>query len=277
MKFYSDNEDMWIPLTVTTAVVVLLEIIFRPKLRKVSLDIMENADLDILKDSAKNCWTNIGVTAALVLTVDAAMLQADAMSPHFVSEDEIGTELEILQLILDFLAGISLVYCMHSVLSCVIALVYVEPLSNTDAIKFFVANPASMGTPALSIGFACFYTLVAAGIWVVGTSGIYNATAYFVLLAVIVGFTIGETIDKAGFCPEAGRTKKSHEWQWTTEHWDDTSKWPWFAHGVHKDEKAKRIYRRMGLAIEARMAEEAKSASDKGSGRENATTKNVEA
>jgi len=261
MKFWTDTEGVWVPLVVTVAVVALLEALVRPRLRQVSLDIMENADLEILKETAKNCWTNMGVTAALILTVDAAMLQADPIEPHFRvaedDEDDFAFDLEKLQLTLDLLAGISLVYCMWAVIGCVVALMYVEPLSNTDAIKFFVANPASIGTPALSIGFACLYTLVAAGMWVVGSSGVFNAAVYYTFLLVVLLVTIGEARDKAGFDPVAGNSSKSIEWQWvTSEYFATPEKWPWFAAGAKKDAKAQRIYRRMGMAIDHGVAAE---------------------
>jgi len=236
--------------------VVVSELLIRWKLTAVSIDILENCNLDAIKDASKSCWTNIGVTAALLLTVDTAMLQAESMQPRYDVDDE--NALLQVQLAYDFFCAIGSFYCIWSVLQCVLYLCYVEPLTNANAIKFFIANPAAIGCPALSIMFASLHTLFALTLWILGTSGLANCALFAVATLILLICMIFDLWDKATFDP-TGETKKSEEWQWVTQ--EDVTKWPWFAKKYKKDAKAMRVFKRMASKMNEQLGYEDHAAS----------------
>lgn len=243
-RWSPDSDDFWVGLAIAGSIVVVTELLTRWKLTAVSIDILENCNLDSIKDTSKSCWTNMGVTAALLLTVDIAMLQAESLQPRYDEEDE--NALLQVQLAYDFFCAIGSLYCIWTVLQCVLYLCYVEPLTNTNAIKFFIANPAVIGNPALNIIFASMYTIFALTLWILGTSGLANCALFAFTALILLVCMIWDIWDKATFDP-TGNSKKSEEWQWVTE--EDVTKWPWFAKKYRKDEKAMRVFKRMATKV----------------------------
>jgi hypothetical protein len=243
-RWSPDSDDFWVGLAIAGSIAIVLELLVRWKLTAVSIDILENCDLNAIKDASKSCWTNVGVTAALLLTVDVAMLQGDSIEPRYDMDDE--SALLQVQLAYDFFCAIGCFYCIWAVLQCVLFLCYVDPLTNTDAIKFFIANPACIGCPALSIMFAALHTLFALILWILGTSGLANSALFALTSLILVFMMCFDIWDKGSFDP-SGRTKKSQEWQWVTE--EDVTKWPWFAKKFVKDEKALRVFKRMAAKV----------------------------
>jgi len=231
-----------------SVIVILVEVLLRPRLGSMSIDLFEFCNLGNLKESSKNCWTNMGVTAALLLTVDVAMLQADAIEPRFALDDDMEETQLRAQLTYDLMSGVALIYCIWALLECVLYLCYVDPLDNTGAIKFFNANPTSVGGPALSIMIASFHTCVALNTLVLATSGLFNAIAFGVFVLVVAIIMGIQVVDKGAFDP-SGQSNKSGEWKWVLE--EDKSKWIWFAKRYAKNPKACHVFKRMGEAIKA--------------------------
>jgi len=244
-EWLPESETWWTVPVGAGLLVIILEAILRPMVTKVSLDVMEWCNLESLKDTARSVWTNLAVTAALLLTVAVAMLQGGAMEPRFEVTEDMKDMLNNIQSAYDLFCGFSVLYCMVAVLQCVIYLCYVDPLSNKDGIKFFIANPATIGGPVLSTIFGCLYCGIGMLMWVLGTSGLMHAVVFSVFLLVLIIFLCFEIADKSTFDP-SGQTKKAHEWQWThrPEH-----EWPWFAKKA-KNEKATRVFKKMGEAVQ---------------------------
>lgn len=223
---------------------VLLEVLFRREIDRVSLDLMEWANLESLKDTARNTWQHLAVTAAMVLTVAAAMFQKEPIKAAFTEPEDSEDTLGNVQSAYYIHCGFSMLYCLTVVLQCVIYLCYAQPLCNKDAIKFFIANPACIGGPVLSMIFGSLNCMIAMLMWVVGTSGIVHAAVLGFFTCIMTGVLIAEVYDKGSFDP-SGESKKSREWKWTHM---DRDEWPWFV-TCAKDEKAIRIFRKFGDAI----------------------------
>lgn len=55
---------------------------------KISLSLLRNCSLDDVKNSARNAWTNIGVTTSLVMTtVVGALIEGHEISPQGLCMD----------------------------------------------------------------------------------------------------------------------------------------------------------------------------------------------
>lgn len=224
---------------------VLLEALLRPCVASVSLDVMEFCSLESLRESARSIWTNLGVTAALLLTVAVGLLQADSMSQIYATDAEMQDTLTNIQLSYNLFSELSLLYCIWAILACVVYLCYVDPLTNQDAIKFFIANPAVIGGPVLNVIFGSVHLLVALLLYVVGTSGLPNAICFAIFMVIILVHIGCEIRDKSLFDP-SGASPKSIEWQWTQR---DRSEWPWFVRQA-RNEKAVRVFQKMGRFID---------------------------
>jgi len=239
-----DTELGWLVPVSVSGILVLLELLLRPQVTRVTVDVMEFCDLGNLRESARSIWTNLGVTAALLLTVAVGLLQADRMEAVFTADPEMQDTLVNIQLAYNLFSAIALLYCTYGILLCVIYLCYVDPLSNRDAVKFFIANPATIGMPVLDVIFGSVYLLAALLLYVLGTSGLPNACIFGIGMLIILIHILYEIIDKGRFDP-SGKSRKSNEWMWTQK---DPSEWPWFMVN-NKNGKAARVFTRMGNMI----------------------------
>lgn len=244
-EWVADLQQFWAGPSAVCAALVVLEAVARPQISRVSLDIMEFCDLSCLQESSQSIWSNLGVTSALILTVAASMLQVDQIEPRFAHSEATSESLGHIHATYDLLCGVSLLYSAAAMLQCVLSLCYVNPLSNKDTIKFFIANPASIGNVALNTIFGCFYCALGIVVWIFGTSGVAHGCIFVVFMIVALVCLLWEVYDKASFDP-SGLTPKSSEWTWTTK---PREEWPYFVRGV-KSEKELRVLMRMGAAVE---------------------------
>jgi len=215
---------------------------------KMSLEVLEFSQLETIKDSTKNVWTNLAVTAALFLTVIFAMLQIDPIAAQYPQSSDDEDNLVHLQQAYVCIMSVALFFCMGCLFECVINLTFVEPLRNEDCIKYFIANTNTIGSPIMYLMLACIYTMIATGIWVWGTYG-DGPGIQMVIVIVVFLINIGIVfIDRLLFDP-SGQTKKSEEWQFTML---PVEKWP--ARVTSRNEKSVKIFNRLGKAAKVHEA-----------------------
>lgn len=156
---------------------------------RVSFDILENCHAECMKESVKNNWTNMAVTAALLLTLVAAMLQMDPIEPVAFELD--GALLVHIQQTYSTLC-IAAIWCnLLSILYCIIYLSYVDPLREIDVMKFLLMFPDSLGDPAIWLAEGCIFMWLAIGSWVFGTYGAHQlvtAMYFFVMFCGLFAF-----------------------------------------------------------------------------------------
>lgn len=204
-------------------------------------DILEFVDVSDIKQSARNIWVNVAVVNALVLTIIIAMLQEDPIEAKFDTDDNMVDALVAVQ---EFYISLLLVGFMSNVLSlmkCIVNLTYSEPLSNKDVIKYFIANPNSLGEPVCDVCIACMFSFLAMAFWVLGTYGAPNAALAFAITVYVSGYSVGYIRGKAQFTPDANDPK--NEWSWALK---DHKEWPTYVHS--KDEQTVRVFKSLGLA-----------------------------
>jgi len=188
---------------------------------RMTSDILEFVHVDHVKDAARNIWINVAVVNALVLTIVIAMLQQDPIS---VTDDTDTDRADALVLIQGFYISLLLVAFMSNTLSlmkCIVNLTYSEPLSNKDVIKYFIANPNSLGEPVCDVSIACLFMSLALACWVLATYGIPNAILACAITIYITGYSVGYTRGKGLFNPSAEDPRNA--WSWALQ---DVSEWP---------------------------------------------------
>lgn len=208
----------WLPQTwepyvvaVTIAVVFLvLEFLGHQAKTRITADILENCDPPSLKDAAKSVWTNLGVTAALMLSIVAAMMQGDPLEPRFEVDDEMLDNVKYIDQAYFALCYVSMWHCSNAVLSCLINLVYVEPLLPVDSIKYFIAYPMSLGTPTVHVGKATFFMFSAVSMWTLGTHGLLLFIMSAIMTIVFTWWMYDYSKVRSHFTP-----KDVDQWAWT--------------------------------------------------------------
>eukprot|EP00927_Polykrikos_kofoidii_P012377 TRINITY_DN15331_c0_g1_i2.p1 TRINITY_DN15331_c0_g1~~TRINITY_DN15331_c0_g1_i2.p1 ORF type:complete len:303 (+),score=42.88 TRINITY_DN15331_c0_g1_i2:88-909(+) len=217
------SDTHWVGPVAALAVAAILFWIGQIKTTQISADILENCDPESIKDSAKALWTNVGVTAALMVTLVVAMLQADPIEPHgfTLDEDEMKLLANLQQTYIT-LVTLSILGNLVSMLCCVINLSYVEPLSNTDAIKFFFSRSSadSLGDPITCLMIASILAVLAMWLWVLGSYGIVNAGLFALATMLLCIVLIIAMKNGAAFNPSE---LTASDYTWTQL---EPSKWP---------------------------------------------------
>ncbi|CAE7213798.1 AASDH [Symbiodinium sp. CCMP2456] len=80
----------------------------------------------------------------------------------------------------------SLLFNLLCIMSCVVHLSYVDPLSELDAIKFFLMRIDSLGDPIVFMVESCIFFMGAVSVWVLGTFGLALALQNFVCLIIFI-------------------------------------------------------------------------------------------
>jgi len=179
-----------------------------------SFDILENCSAECMKESVKNNWTNMAVTAALLLTLVVAMLQVDPIeSVHFQLDESITVHIEQTYISLLLAAtGCNLL----SVLCCIIYLSYVDPLCQADVMKFLLTFPDSLGDPAIHLGTGCLLMWLAISLWVFGRYGIVQFAIALGTIFAFGSFVVWQITTRSSFSPA------NSDFSWTQ---DDPATW----------------------------------------------------
>lgn len=206
-----ENQYHWIPSAATTVLAILMFVLGKRVTTRISFDILEHCDPKGIKDSSKNAWTNLAVTSALVLTMVMAMLQVDPISP-------VGFELtkyELIQVQQWYVALCigSLLFNLLCIIVCVVNLSYVDPLTDLNAMKFFLANADTIGDPVILMAESFIFFIAAIFVWCLASYGL--AIGLTMLLSSIVFVATAGNVwkNRAKFSPG------SVEWTQDTKLW----------------------------------------------------------
>ncbi|CAJ1363110.1 unnamed protein product [Effrenium voratum] len=182
---------------------------------RISFDILEHCDPEGLKDSSKNTWTNIAVTSALILTMVMAMLQVDAIAPiSFTLEPY---ELIHLQHAYVSLCLASLCFNLICITVCVLNLSYVDPLTTTDAIKFFLANADTIGDPAILMAESFTFFVAAVVVWTLGCYGLTLGLLCLIVFIIITLSVANVWKNRSKFAPKEDMTWTQDPSLWRRE------------------------------------------------------------
>eukprot|EP00967_Tisochrysis_lutea_P149427 scaffold287206_cov37-Tisochrysis_lutea.AAC.4 len=125
--------------------------------------IQERSDSVSMRETMRSNMTNIAIVGALFLATVWAMLQSDppieGFPSRFISQWYSG------------LLTISIAFLLISVMTCVVALLYVEGLDNQAALKCVGDNFMYFGEPIALTLFAMLNTIIATIIWIFGAYG----------------------------------------------------------------------------------------------------------
>jgi len=217
------SDTHWVGPVAALVVSIIFFVIGQWKTTQISADILENCDPENIKESAKGIWTNVGVTAALMVTLVVAMLQVDPMEPQgfTLDEDEVGLLADLQQTYITFVT-LSILFNLLSMMMCVVSLSYVEPLTNVDAIKFFFSSSAadSLGDPITCLMIASILAIIAMMLWVFGTYGIVNAGIFLAVVIWLLCFLYISMKNGTSFNPSK---LTAQDYAWTQQ---DPSTWP---------------------------------------------------
>lgn len=253
MGWWADegSETFWAGPVAAIGLAIIMLILGQYFTTAVSFDMLEFCEPLGIKDAAKATWANMGVTAALLLTLVAAMIQQGPFQPSGFTLDD--AFLIDLQQTYQTLLSVSFLMELMCIIECVVYLSYVEPLSSVDAIKFFVAYPDTLGDPVTFLATGCAMLYLSFIVWVAGNHGALMGIIFIVGFVVfMINSVVFQWIAKAKFNP------KKTDYTWMLE--PDSSKWPshipyqYRLH--HKDARIKGVVARLGKAI----ADEAEAA-----------------
>ncbi|CAJ1349188.1 unnamed protein product [Effrenium voratum] len=207
-----NGEYHWLPGTVVALLTLVFFLVGQVFTTRVSIDVLEHCNPEGLKESSKNVWTNVGVTSALVLTMVMAMLQLDPIDPRGFSLE--AYEIVHLHQWYGSFCIASLLCNLLCIMSCVINLSYVDPLSDVDAIKYFLRRIDSVGDPVMFMVESFVFFLAAICVWVLGTFGLVMGIMSLLSLIIFV-YAVGTLWQKnALFSPDTNM-----EWTQDPELW----------------------------------------------------------
>lgn len=234
----------WIGPVVTIAVSIILNIAGQYMTTKISFDMLEFCNPEMIKEAAKHNWTNIGVTAALVLTLIAAMLQTSNLQPvGFQLEDDVLVGLQ--QTYITCLT-ISFLMILMCIIHCVLYMSYVEPLKNEDAIKFFIKFPDTLGDPTTFLAIGCMMCYLAFTVWVFLVYGFLQGVFFSVGFLIFTIVCLCQWYMKSAFNPETIQLDWALQDPSTWGHLKQHIPYQYFVH--RKDHKIQALVSRLGRA-----------------------------
>jgi len=204
----------WVGPVVTVVLVFALWRLGQLMTTRISFDILENCDVSCMKDSVKNNWTNMAVTAALLLSMTVAMLQVDAAeSVDF--EIDVAIRVHLRQFYVCFCLG-SACCNLVAIFYCIIYLSFVDPLSPTDCMKYLLTYPDSLGDPVVWLLEGVIFFWLSACVWSFCAYGGMQLLVCLMFFIFFVGNIVWTAVTRSSFCPG------EMEWGWTQQ---DPSTW----------------------------------------------------
>ena len=169
---------------------------------KISLSLLRNCSLDDVKSSARNAWTNIGVTTSLVLTtVVGALIEGHEISPQGLCMDP--AQLLATQQIFVSLCLACLFANVNCIIYCVLNLFYWDSLKEKDAIAFLKQNPEVLGETVIYMVESYIFFLAVIATWLYGTYGRTLATGMYIsFTSALIGNLAGVWVNLARFRPQ---------------------------------------------------------------------------
>lgn len=243
MALYEYDSQLWLILITVASVVpwIMVTTIYG---RRLGIEVLDCASIDNLKEPLVSAWTNTALVSALILTVAWSMVMSDIEITGVV-DDEDGAELfSNAYLMLSFESAI---LACTAVARCVLYLMTVTPLSNTDAVKYCLYGPNTIAGPLLDTVFSLIYMLLALATWIVLKFGLVTGVLTLVMSFLILLMLCLDFADKLCFDPKQQEdweteNKTSIMWRWPGV--EDKKKWPKNRRaGI--DQKTRGVYNRM--------------------------------
>lgn len=203
----SETDAFWVGPIVTVVLALALWRVGQLITTRISFDIVENCDVSCMKESVKNNWTNMAVTAALLLSMIVGMLQIDTME---------STDYTLEAATMVHLRQFYICFCMASaccnlvaVFYCIIYLSFVDPLNQIDVMKYLLTYPDSLGDPVVWLLEGVIFFWLATCTWVFASYGgvmLICSIMFFGLFATNLTWT---ALTRSRFCPD------EMDWKWT--------------------------------------------------------------
>ena len=146
---------------------------------KISISLLRHCSIEDIKSSARNAWTNIGVTTSLVMTtVVGALIEGHEMSPQGFCMDK--QQLLHLQQIYVSLCIACLFANINCIIYCVLNLFYWDSLTEADAVAFLRQNPQVLGETVIYMVESYVFFVLVIGVWFYTTYGQTLTTGIFI-------------------------------------------------------------------------------------------------
>ncbi|CAE7734965.1 unnamed protein product [Symbiodinium sp. CCMP2456] len=209
------NLGPWIVYAVSFALHLTATMAFNDR---ISISILRHCSLRRVKDSAKNAWTNIGVTTSLVLTtVIGALIEGHEITPqgYCIGEYQMFQirQIYVALCLTCFFANI------NCILFCVLTLFHWDSLTDADAIEFLRHNPQILGETVIYMMESYLFFVLAIAAWLYGT---YGRPIVFGIFLALAGSALANTArvwwNLASFDPKAPR-RPSRRWGRTGQRW----------------------------------------------------------
>ena len=197
----SDYDLHWLGPVLTLVLAIALWKLGETFNVRINMDVMEHCEPTGIKEAAKNSWTNIGVVSALVLTMVVAMMQVDHIEP--VGFTLTAREMTHLQHTYVALSVVSMVFNLMTMMSCVMNISYIDPLTEVNAMKFFIDCPDTIGNPIVYMYLALIFFQLSLSVWVLGKYGLALGLTTFASMIFGMQFIIWAVEESSIMVPES--------------------------------------------------------------------------
>jgi hypothetical protein len=173
---------------------------------RITLDVLENMkDIGQAKEGMRNIFTNLAIVAALVLTIAFAML---FLGDHMEENTTPNTAHAFVAL-----AGYATLQAIRAMIESVINLVYTEPLTSPEIIRFIITGPGAIGAPVMAIFFSIVSLLLGTVLWVAQMYSLAAASALLLFAVKGIVSTVIFSHKRAMFSTDRNKAR-CEKWAW---------------------------------------------------------------
>jgi hypothetical protein len=173
---------------------------------RISLDVLENMkDIGQAKESVRNIFVNLAVVSALVLTIAFAML---FLGDHMEENKTPKTAHAFVAL-----AGYATLQAIRAMIESVVNIVYTEPLTSPEIIRFLINGPGAIGAPVMAIFFSIISLLFGTALWVAQMYSLAAAVAFAGFAFKGIASTINFSHKRAMFSTDRNK-RRCNKWTW---------------------------------------------------------------
>mmetsp|Transcript_32636 Transcript_32636/g.61358 ORF Transcript_32636/g.61358 Transcript_32636/m.61358 type:complete len:274 (+) Transcript_32636:44-865(+) len=182
----------WISPAVVFVGVFLLYLGSTKASRPVYMSLFKNCYPLRIKESCRNMWQLLSVVLAVLLAILVNMLQADAITPYGYEMDSV-IKMHFQQCYISCCIG-ALVFDLMALTMCLVNLGFVDPLTDTDALRFFLAMPDNAADPLIWTGCCLLFFLFALVFYLFAAYGLpMGLSMIAALVTYVIAFSVGWT------------------------------------------------------------------------------------
>merc|ERR1719327_2599347 len=111
------------------------------------------------------------------------------------------------------LAGYAVLQAIRAMIEAVVNLVYTEPLSSPEVIRFIITGPGAIGAPVMAIFFSVVSIMLGTTLWLAQMYSVAAAVAFGAFALKGVVSTIRFSYKRAQFTTERSK-KRCKTWIW---------------------------------------------------------------